>query len=266
MEKKFKFRDAEIFYKVTGAGQPVALLHGFAEDNTIWKEQVSFLQDYCRLILPDLPGSGQSSMLQSNDITIEDYAACINALLENEGIDKCVLLGHSMGGYITLAFAEMFPDKLKAFGLVHSSAFADNEEKIAVRQKGITMMEEQGVFSFLENTTPNSFSENYKKNEPAGITALVEQGKSFSKEALIQYYTAMMHRPDRTAVLEKSKVPVLFITGSEDAVIPTDDLLKQVHLPKISYIHIIKDAGHMSMQEKPAELNNYLLEFVRNTA
>lgn len=265
MEKKFQFQDAEIFYKVIGAGQPVALLHGFAEDNTIWQEQVNFLQDYCLLILPDLPGSGQSSTLKKDKVTIEDYAACIHALLDNEGIDKCILLGHSMGGYITLAFADMFASKLQAFGLVHSSAFADNEEKKAVRKKGIAMMEEHGVYSFLENTTPTLFSENYKKNEPAGISALIEQGKNFSKEALIQYYTAMMHRPDRTAMLEKSKVPVLFIIGSEDAVAPLDDLLKQVHLPNTSYIHIIKEAGHMSMMEKPGELNSYLLEFIRNT-
>lgn len=75
-----------------------------------------------------------------------------------------------------------------------------------------------------------------------------------------------MNRPDRTAVLEKSEVPVLFVIGSEDAIAPLDDLLKQVHLPQTSHIHIIEDAAHMSMQEKPDELNNYLLEFISNTA
>lgn len=266
MEKKIQFQDAEILYEVVGNGQPVVLLHGFAEDNNIWHEQTHFLQDYCRLILPDLPGSGKSSMLQKDNVTIEDYAACLNALLTNEGIDKCVLLGHSMGGYIALAFAEMFPDKLQAFGLVHSSAFADNEEKKGVRKKGITMMEEHGVYFFLKNTTPNSFSENYKKNNQERISELIEQGKDFSKETLIQYCTAMMNRPDRTAVLEKSEVPVLFVIGSEDSIAPLDDLLKQVHLPQTSHIHIIEDAAHMSMQEKPDELNNYLLEFISNTA
>ena len=266
MEKKFQFQKAEIFYKVVGARQPVVLLHGFAEDNNIWHEQTHFLQDYCRLILPDLPGSGKSSMLQRDNVTIEDYAVCINALLDNEGIDKCILLGHSMGGYITLAFAEMFPDKLQAFGLVHSSAFADDEEKKAVRKKGIAMMKEHGVYFFLKNTTPNSFSENYKKNNQEKISELIEQGKDFTKETLIQYYAAMMNRPDRTAVLKKSEVPVLFVIGSEDAIAPLDDLLKQVHLPITSYVHIIKEVGHMSMIETPGELNNYLLEFIRNTA
>lgn len=266
MEKKFQFQDLEIIYKVLGKGQPVVLLHGFAEDSNIWQEQVSFLQDYCCLILPDLPGSDKSTILQKENITIEDYATCINALLDYEGIDRCVLLGHSMGGYITLAFAEMYADKLQAFGFVHSTAFADNEEKKSVRQKGIKMMEEHGVYPFLKNTTPNLFSENYKNKYPEKVTELIEQGRKFSKEALIQYYTAMINRPDRTNILEKSNVPVLFVMGSEDVAAPLDDLLKQVHLPKVSYMHIIEGVGHMSMWEKADELNNYLLQFIRNTA
>ncbi len=159
MEKKFQFNGAEIFYKVLGSGQPVVLLHGFAEDNNIWEEQVDFLQPHCHLILPDLPGSGKSQMLQKDNVTIEDYATCINALLENEDIDRCLLLGHSMGGYITLAFAELYPGKLQAFGFVNSTAFADNEEKKSVRQKGIKMIAEHGVYPFLKNTAPNLFSE-----------------------------------------------------------------------------------------------------------
>jgi pimeloyl-ACP methyl ester carboxylesterase len=263
MEKKFQHLNAEIFYKVTGTGQPVVLLHGFAEDSNIWQQQAQFLEPHCRLILPDLPGSGKSGILPKDNVTIEDYAACISALLDAEGIDKCILLGHSMGGYITLAFAEMFAHKLQAFGLVNSSAFADDEEKKSVRKKGIKIMQEHDSYTFLKNTTPNSFSATFKKEHPESVSKLIEEGKNFSSEALIQYYTAMMQRPDRTAVLTKSNVPVLFIIGSEDVAAPLDDLLKQVHLPKISYIHIIQGVGHISMMEKADELNNYLLEFIR---
>jgi len=264
MEKKFEYLNKEIFYTVTGNGQPVVLLHGFAEDRNIWQEQVTFLQDYCQLILPDLPGSGKSAMLQKDNVTIEDYAACVNALLENEGIDRCIVLGHSMGGYITLAFADMFADKLQGFGFVHSSAFADNEEKQATRKKAIKIMEENGGYSFLKSTTPNLFSETYKNTDPERIAALIEQGKNFSIVALVQYYTAMIKRPDRTEVLKKSSAPVLFIIGTNDVAAPLDDLLKQVHLPKISYIHVIEGVGHMSMWEKPEEVNNYLLAFIKN--
>ena len=245
---------------------PVVLLHGFAEDSTIWNEQMNFLQDYCRLIIPDLPGSGKSSMLQKDHVGIEDYAACINALLEKEGIEKCILLGHSMGGYIALAFAEKFGHKLQGFGLVHSTAFADNEEKKSNRIKGIKLMEEYGVYPFLKNTTPNLFSPDYKNKHPEKVNELIENGKNFSVEALVQYYTAMMNRPDRTEVLAESKVPVLFIMGSEDTAAPLDDLLKQVYLPKISHIHIIGGVGHMGMWEKPDEVNHYLLDFIKSVS
>ena len=266
IEKKFQYQNLDIYYKVMGKGEPVVLLHGFAEDSNIWKEQVSFLQQYCCLIVPDLPGSGKSGMLKKDNVVIEDYANSLNALLVHESIEKCILLGHSMGGSIILAFADMYPRKLQAFGFVHSTAFADTEEKKSSRKKGIKMMEEYGVFPFLKNTTPNLFSENYKKQHSERVSELIEQGKNFSKEALIQYYTAMMNRPDRTEVLAKSDVPVLFIIGSEDKAAPLDDLLKQVSLPKISHIHIIKGVGHMSMLEEAEQLNNYLLEFIKNTS
>ena len=264
MEKKFKYQGSEIFYKVIGNGQPVMLLHGFAEDSNIWKEQVSFLQNHCKLILPDLPGSGKSEMLNKEKVSIEDYAHCMNALLKNENISRVILLGHSMGGYITLAFAELYPDTLKAFGFVHSSAFADSEDKKLSRKKSIALIEEYGVYPFLKNTLPNLFAENYKKQHPEKVLELIEQGKNFTPNALIQYYNAMTARPDRTQVLQNSAIPVLFIMGSEDVATPLSDLLKQVHLPKVSYIHIIEDSGHMSMCEQPEKLNHYLLGFIND--
>jgi pimeloyl-ACP methyl ester carboxylesterase len=264
MEKRFEYKGSNIYYHVYGNGKPVVLLHGFAEDNTIWNEQVSSLEAHCLLIVPDLPGSGRSPLLAKEDAGIEDYAEVVHALLEIENIEKCILLGHSMGGYITLTFAEKYPDRLTAFGLVHSTGFEDNEEKKNTRRKAIGLIEEYGVYRFLKNTNQNLFSETYKKEHPERVNDLIEQGRKFTKEALIQYYTAMINRPDRTGVLERSEVPVLFVIGSEDVAAPLDDLLKQIHLPKVSYIHIIKDVGHMSMWEKPSELNNHLLQFIKH--
>lgn len=266
MEKEFHYDSATIFYNVAGDGQPVVLLHGFAETSNVWNEQISFLENHCKLIVPDLPGSGKSEVLQREEITIEDYAKCIAALLTVENIDRCIILGHSMGGYITLAFAEMFPGKLAGFGFIHSTAFADSEEKKNVRKKGIKLIEEYGSYPFIKNSTPNLFSDAYKKEHPERVADLIEQGKNFSKEALIQYYTAMMNRPDRTHILEKSQVPVLFIIGSEDMAAPLEDLLRQVSLPRVSYIDIIKGTGHMGMWEKPTEVNQYLLEFIKDSS
>ncbi|MDQ6815223.1 MAG: alpha/beta hydrolase [Bacteroidota bacterium] len=264
MEKQFEFNNSLISYQVEGNGQPVILLHGFAEEGTIWQAQVQFLQQYCQLIIPDLPGSGKSPLLPQKAVTIEDYADCIHALLQLEKIDQCILLGHSMGGYIAIAFAEMYPEHLSAFGFIHSTAFADNEEKKNTRKKGIELINQYGVYPFLKNTTPNLFSKTFKEAYAGTVSELIEKGKEFSQEALVQYYTAMMTRPDRTDTLKRTNVPVLFVIGSEDVAAPLEDLLQQVHLPKTSYIHVMDNTGHMSMLEKPQELNKHLLQFIQD--
>ena len=262
MQKTFYYIQSTISYTIHGNGQPVILLHGFGEDSSIWNGQIDFLKNHCTLIIPDLLGSGKSEILNSETVEITDFANCINALLEQENIEKCILLGHSMGGYITLAFAEMFPQKLKAFGLVHSTAFADSAEKKTGRQQGIEMINEYGAFAFLKNTIPNLFSKKFKETNADEVEQLIEKGKNFSAEALTQYYTTMMNRPDRTVVLKDAKVPVLFIIGEEDVAAPLDDLLQQVPLPDISDIHILQGVGHMGMMEVPELLNKHLLSFI----
>src|SRR5690348_5403533 len=130
MEKQFNYQNSLISYSVEGEGKAVVLLHGFAEDRRIWNNQAAFLKNQFKLIIPDLPGSGKSGLLTyKTSISVDNYADCIHALLKEEQIEQCILLGHSMGGYITLAFAEKFAYLLKAFGFVHSTAFADSEEK-----------------------------------------------------------------------------------------------------------------------------------------
>ena len=133
MQKFFIYQTATISYSVQGKGKPVVLLHGFGEDSSIWDQQVLFLKEHCLLIVPDLPGSGKSDLLklkvEPDPISIDDYADCIYSLLQHEAIPFCIMLGHSMGGYITLAFAEKYPLLLEGFGLIHSTAYADSEEK-----------------------------------------------------------------------------------------------------------------------------------------
>ncbi len=292
MEKSFIYETSEVFYRIEGKGMPVVLLHGFGEDGNIWNYQTEFLKNHFKLIIPDLPGSGKSVgswqlridtekplenqalpytfqptsplINQSTNYppsTIKYYADCIFALLQNENISQCIMIGHSMGGYITLAFAEKYPYLLKAFGLINLTAFADSEEKKENRKKGIHFIEQHGAYSFLKSTVMSLFGSSFKQNRPEKIKMLIEEGKKFSNESLQQYYTAMMNRPDRTNVLKNSRVPVLFVIGTEDTAAPLNDLLQQVHLPEISYIHMLKNVAHMSMWEASDKVNNYILEF-----
>ena len=272
MEKQFSYRGSIIHYRLKGEGQPVMLLHGFGEDSHIWDEQISLLQDHCQLIVPDLPGSGRSNSLESGDgglelnsnsISIDDYADCIYHLLRSENLSKVDMLGHSMGGYITLAFAEKFPEMLRGYGLVHSTAFADSVEKKENRERSIQLIKEYGPHPFLKNTIPNLFGKQFKLDHPEKVDALIRAAEQFTGESLIQYLAAMKNRPDRTTVLLSNRLPILFVIGTEDIAAPLEDLLQQINLPLHPHVHIMQATGHMGMWENAIEMNTILLDFIK---
>ncbi len=262
MEKSFKYLEGFVHYEVTGQGKPVLLLHGFGEDRSIWKKQVEFLQKHCQLIIPDLPGTGKSTFLTGDNIALEDLADCMYALLQHEGITTATILGHSMGGYISLALAAKFPSIIHSFGLIHSTAFADGEEKKKIRLQSIEIIREYGSYSFLKNTIPNLFSDNFRNKKNETVMELVEAAKSFNSDSLIQYSSAMMNRPDRTDVLKQLTVPVLFVVGDQDIAAPLEDLKKQFSLPRQPVIHVLENVGHMGMLEATDQTNKIMLEFI----
>ena len=260
MNKFLLYQNKKIFYRIIGSGNPVVLIHGFGEDGEVWKNQIEFLKDRYQLIIPDLPGSGQSEMI--DDMSIEGMAEVIHSIIHEENIEACPVIGHSMGGYITLAFAEKYWNHLTAFGLFHSSAFADSEEKKATRRKGIEFIIQSGAFEFLKTATPNLFSPQTKDEKPELIEEQIAAAHNFSSAALVSYYEAMIKRPDRTDILRKATVPVLFTMGKYDNAIPLEDGLKQCHLPEKSYIHILQKSGHMGMLEEADESNRLLEKFL----
>ena len=140
---------------------PVMLLHGFTEDRRIWDPVLSGMEDRYLWILPDLPGSGQSSSNESLP-QLTDFAEIIPLIMEQEKITELVLIGHSMGGYISLAFAQKYPDKIKALGLFHSTSYADSPEKKEARDKNIRFIKNNGTVPYLNQAIPSLFSENFK--------------------------------------------------------------------------------------------------------
>jgi pimeloyl-ACP methyl ester carboxylesterase len=260
MQKQFDYKGSKVSYLDEGDGNLIVLIHGFAEDASIWEGQTAFLSRYYRVIAVDIPGSGHSSYNPALT-SMDDFADVMYALLAHENINRCIMLGHSLGGYITLAFAEKYPANLSGFGMVHSTAFADSDEKKLNREKGIKAIEEHGTLPFIRNTTPNLFSAGYKKVSAGKVEQLVEKGIGFTKEALQQYYAAMMTRLDRTGVLKNANVPVLFIAGAEDVVVPLSDTLKQVHMPALSHIYILEHSGHMGLWEEKNKTNESIEAF-----
>jgi len=262
MNKEIKIAGKRIFYRLYGNGKPVMFVHGFGETGEVWKNLAANVGAEFKFIIPDLPGSGNSEMI--DDMSIEGMAELMKNILDRESISRCVLIGHSMGGYITLAFAEKYESCLSAFGLFHSTAFPDTEEKIATRRKGIDFIKQHGAFEFLKTSTPNLFSPHTKEQSPKLVDDFIQSLADFSAEPLIAYYEAMISRPDRTAVLKNSKLPVLFVMGEHDNAVPLQDVLKQCHLPSTAFIHILRESGHLGMIEEPARSNQFITDFLSN--
>ena len=261
MLKKILHKGADLYFQDNGSGEAVILLHGFAEDSQVFEELAASITGY-RIIIPDLPGSGKSPL--TTDLSIESMAEDVAAIIRHEKIAGPVIIGHSMGGYITLALEEKYPTVSKAFGLFHSSAFPDSEEKKNTRRKNIRFIESHGTLEFLKQATPALFSEHFKAEKPAVIDELIERYREFKPEALVAYYEAMIKRPERTSVLTNTSKPVLFIIGKHDNAIPFEDSMKLCHLPALSYIHILDHTGHMGMIEEPENCINILKNFLKD--
>ena len=277
VEKTITYQNTQIFYRVYGEGKTVVLIHGFAEDGEVWSKQVAFLQNHFKLIVPDLPGSGRSAFINNADI--ETYADVIKWIVDVEinqdktapnvapvESSKVSLIGHSMGGYVTLAFAEKYPDYLNSFGLFHSTAYPDTAEKKEVRKKAISFMRDKGTEAFVKTSTPGLFTKDFAEANPDMVNGLIETGKNFTADTLVQYYEAMIARPDRTAVLNNFINPILYIIGEHDTAISLQSSLQQCYIPARSYVFILQNAAHMGMWEETDKANKILYEFLERNA
>jgi len=251
-------------YRITGKGKPVMLVHGFAETGLVWRLQEQELSSSWQIIVPDLPGSGYSvsalHRLQSR--TIEGMAERLMAIVLKEDIGSLSMLGHSMGGYITLAFAEKYPEKLNGFGLIHSTAYADSEEKRTTRERSVEFIQKHGAFAFLEQLIPNLYGEKFRKDNPVKLEEQLDLARHLLPEVLISYYRMMMERPNRISVLTDFQKPILFIIGKEDKAVNLDDSLAQCYLPAESHVHILETSGHMGMHEQAIKTNRAVKEFL----
>ena len=264
MVKSLSYKKGRISYSIYGKGKPVIFIHGFAEDGTIWENQVTRFKEEFQLIVPDLPGSGKSDFIPEV-FSMTDHADLLSELLIQENIDSGDIIGHSMGGYIALAFAEKYPAKMDGLCLFHSSSYPDTEEKIESRRKSIQFIKQNGTQKFIQQTTPNLFSDHTKANNPGLAEEIINRYSNFNPNSLVHYYEAMIQRPDRSEVLRKISKPVLIIAGESDTAIPIKHSLEQSYLPELSYFHSLKNSGHMGMLEEPAKSNHYLEILLNNT-
>jgi len=257
---KLQNRSLEIAYHDIGEGTPCLLLHGFCGSSAYWDELIPLLAPQFRLIVPDLPGHGQSSVPEQ-PYPIEAYADDLNQLLRQLQIDQAVWFGHSMGGYITLAAAERHASDLIAFGLIHSTANPDDEKGKQNRDKSMQTIEQDGIETFIDGLIPKLFA-------PQHLTAMpekVEKAKSIGRRtpplgARIALM-AMKNRPDRNVVLQTTELPVFLAAGKNDQIVPPEKVFTVEN--ELQNRVVIEQAGHMSMMEDPEFLANAMKRFLK---
>jgi len=253
MDKQLNFGGADCYYRVEGRGKALMLVHGFIEDGGMWDGLVDILKKDYKLIVPDLPGFGKSSLLKS-DISMDWYAEYLWEILKVEKINKLMLLGHSMGGYITLSFAGKHSEMLAGFGLLNSHCFEDSPEKKKNRLKGISFIKEHGTHFFVSELYNSIFHESFKKKNKKLIADLIGKAQKYTPQAVMSANAAMMNRHDKSEVLKNAQVPVLFINGKQDESAPIILTLKQASYPAIADFRLFDNCKHMSVFERKTEV------------
>lgn len=242
-------RNARVGYDVAGSGPVVVLLHGFLEDRGIWKGLASEWATHHRVLTIDLPGWGGSEA-SGYVLTMDDMAHAVSAVLAAEGVDRCALLGHSMGGYVALAFAELYPEKLNALGLLHSSALPDSDTKKADRLRAIDAVRTD-LALYCRVAIPNLFAPEARQRLSADIASLVQRASATAPMGVAASLHGMMQRPDRTHVLARASFPILFLQGELDPVVTGEARqAQQAAAPRMRCI-TLPNVAHMGYLEAP---------------
>lgn len=254
----FLYKNIKIHYSDQGSGKGLVLLHGFLEDLSMWDTVIETLKKTHRVICIDLLGHGKTGNLGYIH-TMEEQANMVKHLLDNLGMERCAFVGHSMGGYIALAFAEMFPEKMSALCLMNSTAYADDKERKLNRDRGIRAVK-QNHKTFIRMAVPNLFSEENRAIFTEEIGQVTETALKMGPQGIIAALEGMKIRKDRTKLLKESNFPILMIMGKKDPALDYFSLLEQSKMGKVE--KVVFDDGHMSHLENESELISALEHFI----
>jgi len=257
----------ELAYYDQGKGeQTILLIHGFGEDHAIWKNQIKFMSSHYRVIAPNLPGvhCKPLALHHSQAPNIRMYVEVLHELMHHLHIEQYYIVGHSMGGYIGLSFADYYVNHVQGLILFHSTTYEDNEAKKTSRMKVAEFIQEWGVSKYLETATPNLFGDAFKITNPGVIQNVIESGLGISQEAMIQFVFAMRNRKAMTHLLQQHTIPVWMIAGDADLAVPIQDSLEQIKLLPSSNSLLLNNVGHMGMYEATDQVNEFIHQCIQS--
>jgi pimeloyl-ACP methyl ester carboxylesterase len=255
------YKNTVVNYTSTGSGAAVVLIHGFLENSTMWKSISEVLSKKNRVICIDLLGHGTTES-HGYIHSMEDQAELVKAVLDHLKLRRYSFVGHSMGGYVALAFANLFPANVKGLVLMNSTALSDTKEKIVNRDRGIKAVKQNHKL-FVQVAIPMLFSEENRTIFTTEIKEVTNEALKISPQGIIAALEGMKIRKDFTSIYKKSNFPIAMIIGKQDPALDYDSLIAQTKNTNVQVIEF--PDGHMSHIENKNELIAVLLKFLKKT-
>lgn len=256
--EKIHVNGTTIAYQDQGEGEVIVLLHGFCGSSRYFEQVQPILAQHFRVICPDLRGHGETDA-PIGPYSIEQMADDVAGLMEQLEVSKYTLLGHSLGGYVTLSLVQRYAQFLAGFGLIHSTGHEDSPEAKEKRLNSIAAIASDGITPFIDSFAPGLFSPQHLETNSKALHCVKEIGYKTPPQGASGALVAMRERADRRDVMSASVLPLLLVAGEQDPILSpqrvftTDrDGVKQV---------IIEGVGHMSMLEAPEKLATVIKDF-----
>ena len=261
MLKTALYKGAKINYERKGnSKRTVVLLHGFLENHKVWNDYTKVLAKTNTVYSIDLPGHGSSDCLGYVQ-SMEDMAGCVQQVLNDNRKRKAVIIGHSLGGYVALAFGDLYPDSLNGLCLFNSTAKADSIEKVKFRNRAIEVVKENHEL-FIKNAIPNLFVGPKNNAIRGAIRRVLNMALTTPKQGILATLEGMKIRADREIILRFAPYPVLCVAGKQDLVVPWRVLKKQSELCENGSFHLSEKGGHMCFFEDKYPCLKVLEKFV----
>lgn len=257
--KQIIYKNTKISFSDTGKGTAIVLLHGFLENSKMWNDFMADFSQKYRIITIDLLGHGNTEPLGYVH-SMEDNADVVHAVLSELKIRKAVFVGHSMGGYVALAFAELYADNVKGIVLLNSTSRADSDERKANRDRAIKAVK-QNYTNFVRLSIANLFSENNRERLASEIENVKMEALKTPLQGIVASLEGMKIRKDREVILHFAPYPILLVLGKNDPVLNYEESIEQMEGTAVKLVTF--PDGHMSPIENRNDLKKELLNFFK---
>lgn len=254
MQKFIPYKNIQIAFTAQGKGEAIVLLHGFLENSTMWENVIPTLEKNYQVITIDLLGHGNTERLGYIH-TMEEIAQTVSHVLDHLQIEKASFLGHSMGGYVALAFAELFPTRIQKLLLLNSTPLADSPERVYNRNRAIRLVK-QNKDAFISMAITNLFGKESREQLREKINTLIKEAQQLPTENIVAAMEGLKTRKDRTHILKNFTGEKIFLAGEEDEIVPLESLqqlAKETHTQLKTF-----KGGHMTHLEANEELLRFL--------